>query len=84
MCTDLELSSVDLVRVDHPYLLDVFINFNYVIVTIVRWSLMCLNDYPLGLGSFKPNPIACALYDWPAYSNVEPTTDVIFIQPSLV
>ena len=41
------------------YLLDVFINFNYVIVTIVRWSLRCQNDYPLGLGSLKPDPSAC-------------------------
>ena len=34
---------------------------NYVIVTIVRWSLMCLYDYPFRLGSLKPNPLACLL-----------------------
>ena len=43
------------------YLLDVFINFNYVIVTIVRWSLRCQNDYPLGLGSLNPDPSACTV-----------------------
>ena len=27
--------------------------------SIVRWSLMCQNDYPLGIGSLKSNPLAC-------------------------
>ena len=44
------------------YLLDIFINSKYVIVTIVRWSSMCLNNYPLGLGSLNPSPLACLYY----------------------
>ena len=38
-------SPVDLFKADHLYPLDVFIHFNYVIVTIVRWSLISWFHY---------------------------------------
>ena len=43
-------------------MLHVFIHFNYIIVTTVRWSLRCQNNYPLGLSSLKPHPSACVYY----------------------
>ena len=46
------------------YLLGVSNNFNYIIVTTFRGSLKCLNDYPFGLGSLKPNPSACLTAFW--------------------
>ena len=30
---------------------------------VLRYTLMCQNDYPLGLGSLKPNPSACHYRD---------------------
>ena len=37
---------------------NIYVWVYYVIVTFVRWSLMCLNDYPLGLGSLKAKPLS--------------------------
>ena len=31
-------------------------------VAIVKWSLRCLNDYPIRFGSSKPDPSACIVY----------------------